>query len=221
MSQIPELRGVVFDIDGTLGNTLDVVFAGFHAALAACGLALSEEEILHHFGPTEEGILRRLVPADQAEHAIEVYHRTYEIAHAQVPNPFEGIPDVLSLLKRRGIHLGIASGKGRFGAEVTLKQFGIRGHFDAVETGSDESFVKPDLLRRVIAHWKIPAEKVAYVGDVPWDVDAAREVGAHAIGAAWDERADVEGLRAKKPLALFTSAEEFADWIRVGLPIPA
>ena len=209
------IRGLIFDMDGTLGNTLPVCFAGFRRALEAFGVVMSDAEVVARFGPTEEGIIRGLVRPEQGDEAARIYRETYEQVHAEIcPEPFEGIREAIESLRRSGVRLGVATGKGAHGAAVSIRQFGFADVFDVVETGSEERFVKPELLRRILARWDdLDPASVAYLGDVPWDADAAREVGAQALLAAWNAGADIEGLRAKKPLALFHTVAEFRAWI--------
>lgn len=208
------IAGLIFDMDGTLGDTLPVCFAGFHHALGAFGIHMTDAEIVAHFGPTEEGIIRKLVAPTEGDRAARLYREEYERAHDMCPDPFPGIREMLTWLHARGVRLALATGKGAHGAHVSLRRFGIEHLLDAIECGSDEKFVKPDLLRRIAAQWAdLAPAALAYVGDTPWDIDAAREVGMHGIAAAWDARADRAALAAKSPLALFTSVDAMATWL--------
>ena len=67
-------------------------------------------------------------------------------------------------------------------------------------------------LRRLLAEWRIPPSASGYVGDSPFDVRAAREVGVVAVAAAWDPGIDPEPLAAEQPDFLFQSVEGFAAW---------
>lgn len=217
--QIHPLHGFIFDLDGTLGDTLPVCFAGFRRALETFGVHLTDEEVAARFGPTEEGIIRQLVRPEEGDEAARIYRETYEREHHLCPEPFPGIREAVETLHRRGIRLGVATGKGAYGAHVSLRVFGLAELFDVVEAGSDRGFVKPDLLRRIAAKWSdLSPSSIAYIGDVPWDVDAAREVGMRGLAAAWWSGADAEGLAAKRPEALFRTVEEFRTWIEEHVP---
>jgi phosphoglycolate phosphatase-like HAD superfamily hydrolase len=208
------LNALIFDLDGTLGDTLPVCFEGFRRALTTFDVHLTDEEVAMRFGPTEEGIIRQLVRPEQGDEAAGIYRKTYELEHHLCPEPFPGIREALETLHRRGVRLGVATGKGEHGAHVSLRVFGLADLFDAVEAGSDEGFVKPELLRRIAAKWSdLSPSSIAYIGDVPWDIDAAREVGMRGLAAAWWPGADAEGLAARKPEALFRTVGEFREWI--------
>ena len=107
-------KGFIFDFDGTLGETVDLVLAAFDSAYADLGLVMPpRDEIIANFGPTELGLLRRLSPA----HGDELFARYlvhYSRLHSKYsPAPFLGIADVLKMLFDRGLLLGIVTGKAR------------------------------------------------------------------------------------------------------------
>ena len=84
--------------------------------------------------------------------------------------------------------------------------------FDAVETGSDERPNKPGAIQKVLAGWGARPDRVVYVGDAAYDMEAAREAGAIPLGAAW-VAADRAALQAAKPAWIFDHAEDFLNWI--------
>ena len=93
------IRAVCFDIDGTLADTLPVVYSAFEDVTRRfLGRTYSEEEIARLFGPSEEGIIHQLVPSNQWDDGIKAYHAAYERAHASCRAPYEGIETALGLL---------------------------------------------------------------------------------------------------------------------------
>ena len=131
------LKGVIFDLDGTLGDTLQLCIDSFREAVApAIGRRLTDEEIVARFGPTEEGMVRALVP-ERADEYVEGYLRHYEAGHEACPAPFDGIPELLAELKEAGMRLGLVTGKGARSTRITLRRFGLDGAFEIVETGSE------------------------------------------------------------------------------------
>jgi phosphoglycolate phosphatase-like HAD superfamily hydrolase len=107
----------------------------------------------------------------------------------------------------------VVTGKGNTTTGYTLKKWGLIDYFDAIETGSDDGPVKPRLIKKVLRRWNVPADSVAYLGDAPTDIDAAREAGIIPLVAAWAESTRVEPLVAMEPEAVFYSVEEFAGWV--------
>lgn len=212
-----QLEGVIFDLDGTLGNTLPVCYAAFREALLAhTGRAYTNAEVDALFGPSEEGIIRRVAPADRRHDCLEAYLAAYERFHDLAPLPFPGIAETLDTLARRGLRLGLATGKGPRSTSISLLRLGLVDRFDVIEVGSPEGAVKPDAIRRILARWGTTPASVAYVGDAASDIEAAREAGVIPLAAAWAPTARRDDLLAVQPAALFTDVAELVAWTAEG-----
>lgn len=208
-----QLDGMIFDLDGTLTDTFAVCFAAFREALlAVTNRSFTDEEILARFGPSEDGMLQRWVP-DRWEACLRMYLASYEREHRRLARVFPGIEAALNALQARRIPLAVVTGKGAQSAAISLAQLGLGRYFDAVETGSPEGGVKPRCLRRVLTHWGVTPDRVAYLGDVPSDIEASRAVGVIPLAAAWEKRSDAAALRALEPLAAFDTVAQFIEWV--------
>lgn len=208
-----KLDGVIFDLDGTLGDTLPVCFAAFRRALEGfSGRHYTDGEIAGLFGPSEEGMIQRMVP-DRWQACLEAYLAAYEEESARTARLFPGIETALRLLERRGVALAIVTGKGARSAAISVRHLGLAEFFDVVETGSPDGSVKPLAIQRVLAKWGAPPNQVAYVGDAPADIQAAREAGVIPLGAAWAATSDADTLSALFPRETFRSVESFIRWI--------
>lgn len=208
-----KLTGMIFDLDGTLGDTLPLCIAAFRNAFQGyLGRRLSDEEIIARFGPSEEGTCRELVP-DGWQTVLQAYLDEYERGHDRYADPFPGIEDALRLLKARGLALAVVTGKGRRSAEMSLDRFGLTGYFDSVEIGSPDGPVKPIRIKKVLSDWDVAPHEVAYVGDSASDTVAAQEVGLVMLGAAWAETATVDAPGGPRPLVTFASVDAFIEWI--------
>jgi len=208
-----KLRGVIFDLDGTLADTLPICISAFRdAVLGAGGRSYTDDEVTALFGPTEEGMLRHAL-AERWEEAMPSYLRLYEQAHDACTEPFAGIDAVLRTLQSRGVSMAVVTGKGPHSAEISLRRLCLITYFDLVEAGSPDGPIKPAAIRRVLDHWNIPAAEVAYVGDVPTDMDAAAEVGVVGLGAAWAATSTLRAAPASAAAHTFTTVDTFARWI--------
>lgn len=213
-ANLMKLDGIIFDFDGTLADTLPVITEAFLAAFERhLDRRFSDAEIAALFGPSEEGIIRRLAPG-RWEECLETYYEAYERFHEKVTEPFPGIADALGLLRRRGIARAIVTGKSRRSALVSLDRLGLGGYFDALETGSAEGPVKPRLIGNVLACWGIPAARVAYIGDSAYDIRAAREAGVIPLRAQWAPVPESESVGGLRPREVFDSVGEFIRWIK-------
>lgn len=207
------VRGVIFDLDGTLGDTLPVCYQAFRAVLRRrLGRDFADRRIHALFGPSEEGIFERLCP-DDPEAATEEYLEVYREAHARCPTPFEGIRETLESLRSRRVELAVVTGKGRRSAAVSLDVLGLGEYFPVVEAGSRSGGVKVRCMRSVLGRWGLPPGAVVGVGDAPSDVRAARTVHIGSAAAAWAPGADPQGLAACGPDQVFEEVREFSRWL--------
>lgn len=207
------LAGVVFDLDGTLADTLPVAFAAFRHALS--GLAdrqYSDDELSALAGPSEDGILRQLVPAAW-EPAVERYLAEYARRHGECPAPFPGVVPLLSLLNEERVPIGLVTGKLGQAVSITLRALDLERYLDIVEAGSPGGDVKSQCISAIVRRWGLDASRVAYVGDSAADMVAARAAGVAAIGAAWSVRTDPAALQQAGATIVFRSVGDLHDWI--------
>jgi phosphoglycolate phosphatase/pyrophosphatase PpaX len=209
-----KIKGVIFDLDGTIGNTLPLCIEAFRQSIEPLTLKrLSDKDIIATFGPSEEGTIQTLAP-DHYEQGIVNYLQFYESLHDLCPSPFPGITELLDLLKKKGIRVAMVTGKGKHSTVISLKRFGLEGYFEQIETGSPEGPVKAAGIAAVLQRWKnLDKASVVYVGDAPSDITASRKAGVAVVAAAWAETADPETLAAMQPDQLFDSIAAFADWL--------
>lgn len=202
--QVPQpIQAVIFDFDGTLIDTFPAIHAGFNAAVAPLyGRDLSRDEVIDRFGPHDEGMLGIEFsehPGRNLEEAIETYYAAYEAAHREIV-PFEGIEELLRELRKRGLPLGVMTGKSRRAADLTLAHFGWQDKFDIVVTGTEVPNFKPApdgplLAAKLLG---VAPQSCLYVGDSPADLGAARSAEMVGVVAGWQSYF-VEKLRAMQP----------------------
>jgi pyrophosphatase PpaX len=207
------IKGVIFDFDGTLADTFPLIFLAFRTALLKfTGRSYSDEEIARYFGPSEDGILQRIVP-DHWQPAMEIYLVEYKRHHSQYARLFPGIRDLLDQLKDKQSKLGIITGKSEASLMISLEALGLKNYFHALAAGSPERSNKDTNLRRVINQWGLQPAELAYAGDAGSDIVFAREAGVVPVGVYWSETAHAAELQAENPAGLFRSVLEFQRWI--------
>src|SRR5206468_6855326 len=140
-----KFKAVIFDIDGTLANSIPLCVQCFRLALEPqLQRPLSDEEIKAAFGPDEEGTIIKFNPPD-VKKAIADFMHYYKSLHEEMcPKPFDGIKELLDKLKNNGVCLAISTGKGIDAINISLHIFGIFGYFDKIEKGSPEGSRKPE-----------------------------------------------------------------------------
>ena len=208
------LKGIIFDLDGTLANTLPLCVRAYQQVLLSLfQREYAASEIIAHFGRTEDGIFQQLVP-DQWEASFQHYLVVYEQLHWQCPEPFQGIRRLLELLKQQHIALALVTGKGRQTTDCTLRYLGLTEYFHPVETGSANGIVKATCIQRVLDEWQIPPQRVAYIGDSVVDMEEAHKAAVLPLRAAWGEGAFSDtGKDAPYAYATFRYVEQFTAWI--------
>jgi len=212
-----QLKGIIFDLDGTLtDNHLVCLDAYAETAARLGGRRPSADEVYALFGPSEEGILETLLPGRLSE-SLPMFLSVYETLHAAAPGPFAGVEALLEGMRARGLRAAIVTGKGAGSAEISLRILGLDRWIDCVETGFADRADKPYSIGKVLARWQIEPGEAAYVGDQPYDMRAAREAGLRAWGAGWAETA---GVRREECGAdhIFWSVDELSEWLREACP---
>ena len=209
------LSCVIFDIDGTLARSNDLVFASFnHVAEKYLGKRLSDKEIIALFGPPEEGGLRRLLDERLVPGALEELYEFYESKHAAMASLHDGIEDLLKLLSRNGIRLAAFTGKGRKTATITLEQLGIIGYFDVLMSGSDVEMHKPhpEGILRILEEVEVSSEHSLMVGDSVSDVRSSRAAGVASASVLWDCY-DREAVIRENPDYRFETVSGLKEWL--------
>lgn len=183
----------VFDVDGTLVDSLHIIWRCLEAAYQAEGLtAPPPEQVKQIVGlPLEAGIPRLSPDLDPERHQrlAQGYRAAFPAIHRESAGAealFPGIAEALRALDAAGILLGVATGKGRNGLRTTLERHGLYDLFVTRQTG-DIHPGKPDpaMLRAAIAEAGAEAAQTVMIGDTSFDMEMARAAGAHAIGVAW------------------------------------
>ncbi|WBB76499.1 HAD-IA family hydrolase [Micromonospora sp. WMMD1128] len=185
-ARIP-LAGLVFDMDGTLIESHAAVPAAYRAAVVAGGgRPPSDEEVIagYPLGAPEHllaALLRR--PATRVD--LDRYHDELARAADRV-TVYDGVADLLAEVGRR-LPVGVFTGASARAARILLDRTGLAAHVRVIVGGDQVARPKPDPEGVLLACRRLGVEpaRVAYVGDSPLDLGAARAAGALSVAAAW------------------------------------
>jgi 2-phosphoglycolate phosphatase len=207
---------VIFDLDGTLVRTHELIYASFNHVLAKhLGRTMEPAEIVALFGPPEEGAIESVFGAERTPALMRELLEFYAAQHSRLADVHEGIEDVLRFLRERGIRLALFTGKGKWTTDITLRAFGLEGYFDLIVTGNDVEHHKPhpEGIRQALERFDIPPAQALMVGDSVADVSAARAAGVRIASVLWDAY-DPERVKALNGTCAFESVAEFDGWFR-------
>ncbi len=211
------IKGFIFDLDGTLANTLPICIKAYQQAFEHfLGRPFTEQEVTSHFGLTEAGIFQRVMP-EQWEEGLKLYYEIYEKLHIECPAPFPGIIQALQLLAERGILMAVVTGKGEYTAVYTLKYLGLARYFEHVEVGDANAIVKAMAIRRILADWQMEPHLAAYIGDAYTDTEQAASAGVLPLGAAWCETETLTYPGSIAPTITFSTVDSFIDWLKANI----
>lgn len=208
-----KFKAIIFDLDGTIADTLPLCIAAFKKSIEPLlQKSLSDDEIMATFGPSEEGTIRKLVPAHEKE-GVKAYLKHYQALHYTCPAPFEGIKELLEELNAAGVQLAMVTGKGLQSTRISLKQFGLEQYFKLLETGSPEGPDKVNGIRNILNRLNAGINESMYIGDAPSDIRYCKQIGIPIAAAAWATTTDGTALELLQPDWIFYKVSDFRDWI--------
>lgn len=209
------LKAVIFDFDGTIGDTLKLVIESLREAVSPfTDKVLSDDEIAATFGPIEEGSILKFVDEKHYEEACLRLYEAYARLHKEItPKPFTGVVDLIQYLKDKNLIVTLATGKGAKTCEISLKQYQMENIFDKIKTGSIKGGIKPQMMQEIIQDYKLNPSDVIYIGDAPTDIDAARQVGVKIASVLYGTRIEEDAVKAKNPDAICYSVEELKQYL--------
>lgn len=207
-------RTIVFDFDGTIANTLPLIYRTFNAVLEPrIGRVLPDAEIRSHFGPPDQTILGRYVGEVEQAAAFAEYVERYRRDHHEHVHIYDGIHDLLQAARNDGVRIGVMTGKSRVTAKISFHALGIDDLIDVLVAGDDVTEPKPhpEGVIRVLAELGHPPDDPgAMVGDSAADIYAGRDAGLTTIGVTWGVP-EHDDLRAARPDLICDSTSDLAD----------
>jgi 2-phosphoglycolate phosphatase len=208
------LRAVVFDLDGTLVDSLrDIAVATNHTLRAHARSELQESEIARYVGDGARLLLARAARLDPSAAELEPMLRTfldYYTAHpADHTLLAPGARAALAALAESGFALALSTNKPRQTTAALLARFGLEPVFSVVIAGDDLERQKPDPLplQRIAEQLGVSAAELVMVGDGPQDVECGRAAGARTVGVLGGIAAHEQLLAARPDAVIETLAE--------------
>lgn len=212
-----KLKALLFDADGTLIDTHDIILTSMrHTLNDVHGYGYTDEQLMHGVGTPllEQMIVLAQGDEAKAEDLVKDYREHNDSIHDAGIKSFPGVKEALERLQAAGYKMGVITSKRHEMAEKGLRLTGVLGFFDFVIGSDDWPDHKPepgpilhgcDLLG-------VPAGKSAYIGDSPYDIQAGNAAGCTTYAALWG-MFSAESLKAEHPDFCCTSMTELADML--------
>lgn len=192
-------KGAIFDLDGTLLDTIEDLANACNYALEKCDLEPHEVDKYRWFvGDGRLKLIERIIPKDQYTEVLfnkvlKLYDEYYLEHMMDCTKPYNGISDMISKLKSDGIKIGILSNKpDEFVQEIVNKYFNNK--FDVVYGHRKDYATKPnpESLLTVINELELKESEVIYIGDSNVDMLTGKNANIRTIGVAWGFRGSEE-----------------------------
>jgi len=195
------LKGIVFDLDGTLIDSLPVTLNGFNSIFEKLGeKRRSPAEIMSHFGLGEDKIFEKILGSEKSSSAYDLF-KQYTQDHLSDIVLHDGVSELLNQIKAHQVPTAIVTGRSWSTTEVILRHHGILDSFLAVIAHDHVTQPKPspEGIHLALKQLKLKPEEIVYVGDSVVDVLASHSAGARSIAALWDGLIHQEALNLQKP----------------------
>ncbi|MGP4061302.1 pyrophosphatase PpaX [Halobacillus sp. H74] len=206
------IRTILFDLDGTLIDTNELIIASFtHTIEQYSDRPYERKEILDFIGPPLRDSLSKVNPA-KVEEMIVTYRKHNIENHNSYVKAYDGVVETIKTLKKQGYRLGIVTTKMRNTVQMGLELTGLDGLFETVITLDDVKNAKPhpEPIVKALSHLDSQASEALMVGDNTHDIEAGQNAGTKTAGVAWTIKGR-EVLDNLKPDYMLTHMSELVE----------
>ncbi|MDD7065536.1 MAG: HAD family hydrolase [Sodaliphilus pleomorphus] len=217
---------VIFDLDGTLLNTIEDLGNAANYALHKNGYATHSMASYPFFvGNGVRRLIERVLPEDRrdietVERLLKDFKEYYNEHLTDCTKPYPGIEDMLLGLRAKGVKVAVASNKYQAAAERIVAHYYGNVDFAAVEGQKEGVKTKPDpsIVFGILAKTKVAKADVLYVGDSGVDMETARRACVDSVGVTWGFRPEKELIEYHAG-TIVNSPDQILNLVETGLPL--
>lgn len=185
---------VIFDLDGTLLDTLDDLTASVNFALSECGFPTrTKDEVRSFVGDGIRMLVLRAVPEntseEDADKVFDTFHAHYSKHCADRTRPYDKARETVAALRAQGAKVAVVTNKAQYAAEGLIERF-FPGLIDACAGQREGIRTKPapDAVFEVLSKTECEINDAVYVGDADTDIQTAKNAGCKCISVTWGFR---------------------------------
>jgi phosphoglycolate phosphatase len=207
---------IIFDWDGTIIDSQAHIISCMQKALADENLPIpQDDEISHVIGLSLDNVILSLIPEldRTAINRVSDNYRRHFFADTSQSVLFDGVAEIIQDLHASGYFLAVATGKGRRGLDLALKDTGLEPFFHITRC-ADETRSKPDplMLDEILTDLDLVADRAIMVGDTSYDLDMASNIKMDSIAVTYGMH-DVEHLKTSNPTYLIDSIDQLSQYV--------
>ncbi len=214
-------KAVIFDLDGTLSDSIASIKYCGDRALAPFGYGpFSEKEYMYFVGDGAANLVKRALTAAgdselvHFEEAFSLYKEYFAVDCMYQVKPYDGIRELLTALKEQGLKITVLSNKPHDQTIDVIETLFGKNYFDMIQGQKDGLPIKPDPsgVFAILQELSLTAEDILYLGDTATDMKTGKGAGAFTVGALWGfrEREELEQANAD---AIITNPLELLNYL--------
>ena len=208
---------ILFDLDGTLVDTKDLIFASFRHTFEKYlpDQTFSDDDLYAFMGPSLKDTFTKMVKPEQVDEAIAYYRAFNKSHHDEYVKEMPHVKETLDYLKEHGYPMGVVTNKIRDVVMLGLQRFDYVPYFEAIVCGDDVSQTKPSPEGILLAldQLHMPYDDVIYVGDAPGDIQACKNMSGFSVAYVQNDfRA--QQMKESKACVMIHDINEIIDLVK-------
>lgn len=202
---------MLFDLDGTLLDSIALVLASVHHTLRIHGVPPPDDaEILEGLGTPLEAVFARWADAPDTLRAMADTYVAHNLAvHDEMVRPYPGVCELVHALRADGARLGLVTSKRRASAIRGLGAIGLDAAFEVLVCAGEAPRAKPhpEPVHHALRELGVDGARAVFVGDSTHDMESGRAAGVHTVAVLWGPFARAQ-LEPTRPSAFAHDADE-------------
>lgn len=194
------IKAVIFDLDGTLLDTLEDLANACNYALKSCGFKIHHvKDYIRFVGNGRYKLIERIVPSKYKEDkevinkVLRLFDEYYGEHMVDMTKPYDGIIEMINKLKEKSVKIAVVSNKPHeFAEDVVRRYFGDAFEITYGQRPNHPTKPDPKTVYEVIESLNVKKEECIYVGDSDVDVNTAKNAGVKSVGVSWGFRGEGE-----------------------------